>query len=66
VRYCGSRARSGATPRPRRNQPRQVPASQFSWPDLGRGGDGGDGGGRQWSRIMRDWMRGFIPARTDA
>jgi cell division ATPase FtsA len=66
VRYCGLRARSGAPPRPRRNQPRQVPASHFPWPDLGRGASGAEGGGRQWSRVMRDWMRGFIPARTDA
>jgi cell division ATPase FtsA len=65
VRYCGLRARSGAPPRPRRNQPRQVPASHFPWPEAGRDRSGAEGG-RQWGRVMRDWMRGFIPARTDA
>ena len=65
VRYCGTRARAGTGPRPRRAEERQSPVSHFTW----RGGTGGGGdrpeSGRQWGRIMRDWMRGFIPARTD-
>lgn len=65
VRYCGTRARAGTGPRPRRAEERQSPVSHFTW----RGGTGAGGdrpeSGRQWGRIMRDWMRGFIPARTD-
>ena len=66
VRYCGTRARSGAGARPRRDQPRQMPAGHFPWqPDDGGGRDDRSDSGRQWGRIMRDWMRGFIPARTE-
>lgn len=64
VRYCGTRARSGAGTRPRREQTRQLAPQQFPW----RGGDERDqtsDSGRQWGRIMREWMRGFIPARTE-
>ncbi|MEZ4571067.1 MAG: cell division protein FtsA [Thermomicrobiales bacterium] len=66
VRYCGTRARSGAGARPRREQVRQLPANQFPW----RSGPGEDDdqspdSGRQWGRIMKEWMRGFIPARTE-
>ncbi|CAN5572478.1 cell division protein FtsA [soil metagenome] len=66
VRYCGTRARSGAGARPRRDQTRQMPAGHFPWRlDDGSGRDEASEGGRQWGRIMRDWMRGFIPARTE-
>lgn len=66
VRYCGTRARSGSGARPRREQVRQMPQQQFPW----RAGkdderDQAPASGRQWGRIMREWMRGFIPARTE-
>lgn len=65
VRYCGTRARAGAGPRPRSNQARQIPVGQFPWRAGGDADDGHLRGGRDWGRMMRDWMRGFIPARTD-
>jgi cell division protein FtsA len=65
VRYCGTRARAGAGPRPRQNQVRQLPVGQFPWRSGADPDDGGRRAGRDWSRLMRDWMRGFIPARTD-
>ncbi len=66
VRYCGTRARSGSTSRPRREQVRQLSPQQFPW----RSGGGNEreqapDSGRPWGRIMREWMRGFIPARTE-
>jgi hypothetical protein len=65
VRYCGSRARAGSGPRPRRAEGRQPPAGQLPWRNgVVTPGDA-SGDSRQWGRIMRDWMRGFIPARTD-
>ncbi len=66
VRYCGTRARTGGAARVRHDQARQVPQQQFPW-RAGKDDEQGDGtdAGRQWGRVMRDWMRGFIPARTE-
>jgi cell division protein FtsA len=66
VRYCGTRARSGSGGRLRRDQPRQLPAQAFPW-GAGRADESRPDRtpGRPWGRIMREWMRGFIPARTD-
>ena len=64
VRYCGTRARSGSGARPRREQVRQLSPQQFPWRS-GNEREQAPDSGRQWGRIMREWMRGFIPARTE-
>jgi cell division ATPase FtsA len=64
VRYCGTRARSGGGTRPRREQVRQLAPQQFPW-RAGSEREQSPASGRQWGRIMREWMRGFIPARTE-
>ena len=66
VRYCGTRSRSGSGMRPRREQVRQLPQRHFPWrsdPDVAPQADRPHG--RAWGRIMREWMRGFIPVRTE-
>ena len=66
VRYCGLRARSGGRARPRRNQVRQLANSSLPWSSAsGAHEDDRAIAGRQWGRTMREWMRGFIPARTE-
>ena len=66
VRYCGTRSRSGSTTRPRREQVRQLPERTLPWRSGADEKSSGDGThGRPWGRIMREWMRGFIPVRTE-
>lgn len=71
VRYCAGRARSTATPRSNHNRPRQVRNGRVAWEDVAHARHGQQGRpargrqSRQLGQHMREWVRGFIPARGD-
>ena len=70
VRYCASRAQTTTPPRRQRQETQQWMVDPN--PQVAQVGDLGytishrESSGRPWGQVMREWMRGFIPARTDA